>query len=163
MPVGGPPEEAEEHGQEEAGALRLLVLRMGRGACFRPAAWQQVRKVEPEAFRVLGASFDPDPFDPSPSQVFVRRPSGNVSWMCRIQNTSLVSESHSDFPLSDLTALFHPSMEPPDFDDTILLDHDRRIKVEALSDEDYANLSQAFNFQASSVPSKIPSKFQFFY
>ena len=45
------------------------------------------------------------------AEVHVRRPSGDVSWMCRIQNPSLSSESHADIPLTDLSALFHPSME----------------------------------------------------
>ena len=45
------------------------------------------------------------------AEIHVRRPSGDVSWMCRIQNPSLSSESHADIPLTDLTALFHPSME----------------------------------------------------
>jgi tuberous sclerosis protein 2 len=51
------------------------------------------------------------------AEVHVRRPSGDVSWMCRIQNPSLSSESHGDIPLTDLTALFHPSMEPQETGD----------------------------------------------
>ena len=35
--------------------------------------------------------------------------------MCRIQNSSLVSDSHGEFPLADLTALFQPTKvdQPP--------------------------------------------------
>jgi tuberous sclerosis protein 2 len=45
------------------------------------------------------------------AEIHVRRPSGDVSWMSRIQNASLTSESHADFPLTDLTTLFHPDKE----------------------------------------------------
>ena len=51
------------------------------------------------------------------AEIHVRRPSGDVSWMCRIQNPSLSSESHADIPLTDLTALFHPSMEEQESED----------------------------------------------
>ena len=33
------------------------------------------------------------------AEIHVRRPSGDVSWMTRVQNSTLTSESHSDFPL----------------------------------------------------------------
>jgi len=36
-----------------------------------------------------------------------------MSWMTRVQNSTLSSESHSDFPLKDLTSLFHPDKEEP--------------------------------------------------
>ena len=45
------------------------------------------------------------------AEIHVRRPSGEVSWITRIQNASLTSESHAEFPLSDLTTLFHPDKE----------------------------------------------------
>jgi len=47
------------------------------------------------------------------AEIHVRRPSGDTSWMCRVQNASLTSDSHGDFPLADLSALFHSSLEPP--------------------------------------------------
>merc|ERR1719468_332359 len=48
------------------------------------------------------------------AEIHVRRPSGEVSWITRIQNASLTSESHAEFPLSDLTTLFHPDKEDLD-------------------------------------------------
>ena len=45
------------------------------------------------------------------AEIHVRRPSGDVSWMTRIQNASLTSESHAEFPLTDITTLFHPDKE----------------------------------------------------
>ena len=45
------------------------------------------------------------------AEVHVRRPSGDVSWMFRVQNPALASESFRDFPLRDLTAIFHPDKE----------------------------------------------------
>ena len=33
------------------------------------------------------------------AEIHVRRPSGDVSWMTRVQNSTLTSEAHTDFPL----------------------------------------------------------------
>ena len=50
------------------------------------------------------------------AEIHVQRPSGEVSWITRIQNASLTSESHAEFPLSDLTTLFHPDKEDHEAD-----------------------------------------------
>ena len=54
------------------------------------------------------------------AEIHVRRPSGEVSWMTRIQNASLTSESHAEFPLTDITTLFHPDKEEQEQDDKSL-------------------------------------------
>jgi len=41
----------------------------------------------------------------------VRRASGDVSWMTRVQNGSLNCDTMTNFPLADLTTLLQPTME----------------------------------------------------
>ena len=72
----------------------------------------------------------------------MRRPSGDVSWMCRVQNGSLNSDSVSEFPLADLTAIFQPSMEPAEL---LKLKNDAKINVEKLDDEEYTSLLKTQN------------------
>lgn len=73
-------------------------------------------------------------------QIYIRRPSGDVSWMCRIQNSSLVSDSHGEFPLADLTALFQPTKDTEirgKVAYSSMMDMSKRIPVETLSDKEY--------------------------
>ena len=69
------------------------------------------------------------------AEIYVRRPSGDVSWMCRIQNSSLTSDSHVELPLADLTQLMQPSMAQDDMID--ILDPSKRINVDNLTDAQY--------------------------
>ena len=54
--------------------------------------------------------------------------------MCRVQNGSLNSDSISEFPLADITAIFQPSKEPQE------IKVDPKINVEDLNEEDYSSL-----------------------
>ena len=74
------------------------------------------------------------------AEIHVRRPSGDVSWMCRVQNPSLSSESHADIPLTDLTALFQPSMEPSHTISTQL--DPQHVQKEKLTDHAHDNPSK---------------------
>lgn len=75
-------------------------------------------------------------------QIFVRRPSGDVSWMCRIQNSSLVSDSHGNFPLADLAALFRPSNDLAIRESVAhMLDMSKRIPIDNLSEKEYESLT----------------------
>ncbi len=55
-------------------------------------------------------------FTPSPcncwctlwAEILIRRPTGNVSWMMRIQNEPDLTEAFPDFPLADISSLFLP-------------------------------------------------------
>jgi hypothetical protein len=60
--------------------------------------------------------------------------------MCRVQNGSLNSDSVSEFPLADLTAIFQPSMEPMELQD---LQTGAKIDTEKLSDEDFNSLMKS--------------------
>jgi hypothetical protein len=62
--------------------------------------------------------------------------------MCRVQNGSLNSDSVSEFPLADLTAIFQPSMEPAEL---LKLKNDAKINVEKLDDEEYTSLLKTQN------------------
>ena len=73
-------------------------------------------------------------------QVYVRRPSGDVSWMCRVQNGSLNSDSVSEFPLADLTAIFQPSMEPMELQD---LQTGATIDAEKLGEDGFISLMKS--------------------
>lgn len=44
------------------------------------------------------------------AEIYVRRPTGDTSWAMRIQNQSNYQTSPSDFPLTDITTLFLPSL-----------------------------------------------------
>ena len=69
------------------------------------------------------------------AEIHVRRPSGEVSWMTRIQNASLTSESHAEFPLTDITTLFHPDKEenPEDQPMDLVLEQDLQSDSESYS------------------------------
>ena len=69
----------------------------------------------------------------------MRRPSGDVSWMCRIQNSSLVSDSHGEFPLADLTALFQPTKADNELH-AGMLDASKRIPIDSLTEKEYEAL-----------------------
>ena len=73
------------------------------------------------------------------AEIHVRRPSGDVSWMCRIQNSSLVSDSHGEFPLADLTALFQPTKDNELH--TNMLDASKRIPIDSLTEKEYDALT----------------------
>ena len=74
------------------------------------------------------------------AEIHVRRPSGDVSWMCRIQNSSLVSDSHGEFPLADLTALFQPTKADNELH-AGMLDASKRIPIDSLTEKEYEALS----------------------
>ena len=61
--------------------------------------------------------------------------------MCRIQNSSLVSDSHGEFPLADLTALFQPTKDTEIRGKVAsYMDMSKRIPVESLSEKEYESL-----------------------
>lgn len=69
-------------------------------------------------------------------QILIRRLSGDVSWMCRIQNSSLVSDSHGEFPLADLTALFQPTKDSEvRAQISAKLDQAKRVPLEELGEQ----------------------------
>ena len=45
------------------------------------------------------------------AEIHIRRPTGNVSWMMRIQNEQDLSTAFPDFPLADMSNLF---LNPPE-------------------------------------------------
>ena len=59
--------------------------------------------------------------------------------MCRVQNGSLNSDSVSEFPLSDLTAIFQPSKEPPE-PELSELTTEAKTEAEILNEEDPVGL-----------------------
>ena len=58
--------------------------------------------------------------------------------MCRIQNSSLTSDSHGEFPLADLTALMQPSKDAEVRSEvSAMLDMSKRIPVDSLTEKEY--------------------------
>jgi hypothetical protein len=95
--------------------VRLLVLGMGRG----------ILTIYFNLFLLANCLFS--------VQIYIRRLSGDVSWMCRIQNSSLVSDSHGEFPLADLTALFQPTKDSDVREQmAAALDPSKRVSIENL-------------------------------
>jgi hypothetical protein len=79
--------------------------------------------------------------------------------MCRIQNSSLVSDSHGEFPLADLTALFQPTKDI-DVRSGIdaMLDNSKRIPVESLTEIEYEALTTGSSGEQSySILHRLPS------
>ncbi|XP_076345380.1 TSC complex subunit tuberin isoform X3 [Tachypleus tridentatus] len=84
------------------------------------------------------------------AEVHIRRPSGNISWMMRIQNAMFFPSSPPDFPLPDITALFSPSRQE-DRDRSEVTSH-KRIDSESLEEKEYEAIhKQHFCPQDSSV------------
>ncbi len=56
--------------------------------------------------------------------------------MCRIQNSSLVSDSHAEFPLADLTAIYQPrkTFLPLPNSNEFTLDGERRLELGQITD-----------------------------
>ena len=93
------------------------------------------------------------------AEIHIRRPSGDVSWMCRIQNSSLVSDSHGEFPLADLTAIFQPTKDNELH--MSMLDTSKRIPIESLTDKDYDALTSDTGEQSFSIkpdPQEAPER-----
>lgn len=44
------------------------------------------------------------------AEIYVRRPTGDMSWIMRIQNSTQF-ESHVDFPVHDILALYRPTQD----------------------------------------------------
>ena len=92
------------------------------------------------------------------AEIHIRRPSGDVSWMCRIQNSSLVSDSHGEFPLADLTALFQPTKDNELH--MSMLDTSKRIPIESLTEKDYDALTFDTGEQSFSIAHHLKSDSQ---
>ncbi|KAG1709737.1 Tuberin [Nymphon striatum] len=80
------------------------------------------------------------------AEVKIRRPTGNTSWMMRIQNEPyLVANSPSDFPLADIASLFLPS-KLDNFSESSYEMYDvvghKRIDSESLGENEYEALYQ---------------------
>ncbi|KAJ9583770.1 hypothetical protein L9F63_021894, partial [Diploptera punctata] len=72
------------------------------------------------------------------AEIYVRRPTGDTSWAMRIQNQSHCQSSPSDFPLSDITTLFMPSLtvrRDQQFEDFV--SKHSRINSENLAESEY--------------------------
>ena len=63
--------------------------------------------------------------------------------MCRIQNSSLVTDSVGEFPLADLTAVFQPSKDIDLRDEgwSRMMDATKRIPVDSLTEQEYERLT----------------------
>lgn len=78
------------------------------------------------------------------AEIHVRRPSGDVSWMMRTQNASLTSESHAEFPLTDLTTLFHPDKEEP------AAEEDRPLELDSMNDKKHLSIKDGETYSVFS-------------
>ncbi|PSN43169.1 hypothetical protein C0J52_09893 [Blattella germanica] len=72
------------------------------------------------------------------AEIYVRRPTGDMSWAMRIQNQSHYQTSPLDFPLTDITTLFMPSLtnrRDQQFEDFV--SRHSRINSENLGESEY--------------------------
>ncbi|XP_013385066.2 tuberin [Lingula anatina] len=70
------------------------------------------------------------------AEVYIRRPSGNISWIMRLENESLLfTSSGQDFPLADIGTLFMYNAEKAFDADSI-----GRIDSESLGENEYESL-----------------------
>ncbi|XP_040576588.1 tuberin [Lepeophtheirus salmonis] len=84
------------------------------------------------------------------AEIYIRRPSGDVSWMCRVQNTQLLSAHTPSTNLRELTALFDTSLKKDTFNFDVSTESDK-INVDNLTEDEYKKLSSEF------VPSSVSS------
>nr|XP_027215142.1 tuberin-like [Penaeus vannamei] len=80
------------------------------------------------------------------AEIYIRQPTGNMSWMMRVQNQQTLVASGGELPLHDLSVLFAntPNSQSVDFSGPLFAN--RRIDSETLEDEKYEQelLSQPF-------------------
>ncbi|XP_069978306.1 tuberin isoform X7 [Penaeus vannamei] len=79
------------------------------------------------------------------AEIYIRQPTGNMSWMMRVQNQQTLVASGGELPLHDLSVLFAntPNSQSVDFSGPLFAN--RRIDSETLEDEKYEELlSQPF-------------------
>ncbi|XP_067006155.2 tuberin isoform X2 [Anabrus simplex] len=92
------------------------------------------------------------------AEIYVRRPTGDMSWVMRIQNHNNLQNSLLDFPLADISTLFMPaetSKKEQQFEDYV--SGHKRINSENLAESDYdAILDQHFE-QGVEMAARIAS------
>ncbi|XP_047476530.1 tuberin-like isoform X2 [Penaeus chinensis] len=79
------------------------------------------------------------------AEIYIRQPTGNMSWMMRVQNQQTLVATGGELPLHDLSVLFAttPNNQSVDFSGSLFAN--RRIDSETLEDEKYEELlSQPF-------------------
>ncbi len=149
---------AEKLGSEETGSATEASAKEGHNSKGIPAKLESVLQGQKESDSQKSTALCAC-WCTGWAEILVRRPAGNASWMCRIQNSSLVSSSHSDLPLTaDLSALFQPSKDR-EFRGRVdsALDMSKRIQVETLSDAQYSELVTAEGQESFSIMDKLPS------
>ncbi|XP_074649402.1 tuberin-like [Tubulanus polymorphus] len=86
------------------------------------------------------------------AEVYIRRPTGNVSWMMRVQNDQLIPSEVQDFPLDDISSLFLEHAESYDY-------RHARIDSESLGDSEYELLyKKNFDTDDSKKPALSPRR-----
>ena len=82
------------------------------------------------------------------AEVHIRRPTGNVSWMMRIQNEQDLATAFPDFPLADMANLF---LSPPE--ESYQYMTRRKIDSMTLGETEYDHLLEE-HFERDSVDGK---------
>ncbi|KAK7793760.1 hypothetical protein R5R35_000957 [Gryllus longicercus] len=87
------------------------------------------------------------------AEIHVRRPTGDMSWIMRIQNPNQLHSSSSDFPLEDITTLFMPNVNSKNDEQfRNLVPEHKRINSENLAESDYdAIMDRHFETEGGSL------------
>ncbi|ELT92478.1 hypothetical protein CAPTEDRAFT_148419 [Capitella teleta] len=73
------------------------------------------------------------------AEIHIRRPTGNLSWMMRIQNQQDLAEAFPDFSLADISSLFMSTREE---EEALKLEGESRIDGLHLQEKEYESLLQ---------------------
>ncbi|XP_064629998.1 tuberin-like isoform X3 [Lineus longissimus] len=88
------------------------------------------------------------------AEVYIRRPTGNISWMMRIQNDQFIPMMMQDFPLDDISTLFRGGNSDE------FVDGHKRIDSESLGENEYESLFDE-HFQVIETKSQRALRRQF--
>ncbi|XP_071440421.1 tuberin-like [Hetaerina americana] len=85
------------------------------------------------------------------AEIHIKRPTGDVSWVMRIQNQAYFQTSPLDFPLADISTLFLPSLSKEDKKFQDFVTGHKRIDSENLGESEYDAILDHHFDQASDV------------
>lgn len=89
------------------------------------------------------------------AEIYIRRPTGDVSWIMRIENSVTFTHDIYDFPLNDVSTLFRPSLMPAETNPLAKPPLGRQMSEEENNEEQIASGS---NVSSQESPRQTPSR-----
>ncbi|XP_072397243.1 tuberin [Diabrotica undecimpunctata] len=93
------------------------------------------------------------------AEIYIRRPTGDNSWVMRIQNTMSFTHAIYDFPLNEVSTLFRPSLVLEDSNPHIRPPLTRQFSEEQKEEEEKGNSAiSGSNTSLTGSPKQTPSR-----